>query len=285
MKLTAAAALAMLLLGTQASATDAPASDPDMKRIYDADQAERTNLGGGSMKPGAEERDAQRREETRRLLAEGRLHTGQDFVEAAYVFQHGDGDDYLLAHTLAIIAVKKGDPEGPAIAAKTLDRYLSMHGSKQIYGTQYHHNGMTGEWTMDPYDRDLISDALRRELGVSDLVAQQTRLEKYRAQTPKAAAATQGAASGSVLRCEAPRLVRVFVRASWRLQVCGATTLMATTGTEAPVTLKVNTMGDKVVVSRLGEGDAAEVKVATAAFEAMTPAQVADIIAQAGAAP
>lgn len=91
--------LATLLLGLPPSFADAPQSSgalvsgPDMKRICDADQADRsgdfTKIDWAVVGP----RDAERRQETRRLLADGRLHTGADFLEAAFVFQHGGGDD------------------------------------------------------------------------------------------------------------------------------------------------------------------------------------------------
>jgi hypothetical protein len=69
--------------------------------------------------------DSERRLATRRLLEEGALHTGEDFTWAAFLFQHGDtAHDYLLAHTLAVIVIKKGREDALWIATATLDRYL-----------------------------------------------------------------------------------------------------------------------------------------------------------------
>lgn len=126
--------------------------------------------------------DADRREETRKLLATGVLHTGKDYEEAAFVFQHGSRpEDYLLAHTLAMVAVSKGDATAIWIAAATLDRYLEKIGQKQVFGTQYssdpqHH------WTQEPYDRELISDSLRQQLGVSSQTTQAEQLKAYESQ-------------------------------------------------------------------------------------------------------
>ncbi len=303
MKRIVLAAVLAGLLATQTHAADAPppASNPDMKRLFDADQADRAN---NVMAPGASDRDAERRTQTRQLLAQGALHTGLDFMEAAFVFQHGHGDDFLLAHTLAVVATKKGDAGGPWIAAATLDRYLQSHGHKQIYGTQYFGNGATGEWSQEPYDRDLISDALRAELNVKDQAAQQAQLAKYQASAVKAppapvvTAAAPVASPGHVdITCGAPTVERVFVRAKWRIEPCGDKGFMAMAGPAsgegapdnlaAMAVLFVVAPGDKVNVTRVDKGtggDAAEVKVATAAFEAMSPAQVADIAAQAKAA-
>src|SRR5579884_3500457 len=80
----AAASLAAASLAAAPSPSEAPASDPEMKHIYDEDQADRSGdpakIDWSTLIP----RDAARRETTRRLLAEGRLHSGQDFLEAAF---------------------------------------------------------------------------------------------------------------------------------------------------------------------------------------------------------
>ena len=293
----AAAMTAALLFAAQAYADDAPrplmpGSDAEMKQIFDADQGDRTTI---SMKPGTADRDAQRREATRKLLADGRLHTGQDYTEAAYVFQHGHGDDFLLAHTLAVIATKKGDPEGPKIAAMTLDRYLQSHGAKQIYGTQYSWSSETGQSTMDPYDRDLISDALRAELGVPDQAQQQVNLEKYRA-APKPetgagmiGAAQPGAAAAkpgsTTIKCDSHGIDHVFLHDTWKVEACGDKGVIAFEDTPTGRAILFVIMPDgKVHVSRIGTaGKPEEVAAATAAFEAMTPAEVADLAAKARA--
>jgi hypothetical protein len=126
--------------------------------------------------------DAERREETRKLLATGALHTGKDYEEAAFVFQHGSQpEDYLLAHTLAMVAVSKGDATAIWIAAATLDRYLEKIGQKQVFGTQYSSNAQH-VWTQEPYNRDLISDALRLQLGVQSQAVQEEQLKIYQRQ-------------------------------------------------------------------------------------------------------
>jgi hypothetical protein len=126
--------------------------------------------------------DADRREQTRKLLATGALHTGKDYEEAAFVFQHGSQpEDYLLAHTLAMVAVSKGDATAIWIAAATLDRYLEKIGQKQVFGTQYTSNAQH-VWTQEPYNRDLISDALRLQLGVPSQAVQAEQLKIYQRQ-------------------------------------------------------------------------------------------------------
>lgn len=284
------AALALLLgplpaVAAVPKAIRAPVSDPEMKRIYDADQADRSVDTTKIDWPVISPRDAERRQQTRRLLGEGRLHTGTDFMEAALVFQHGGGDDFLLAHTLAVIATKKGNPDGPWTAAATLDRYLQSIGRKQIYGTQM--STSVNGWTREPYDRDLISDALRGELHVPDLATQAQLLEKRKAEgTPPVVIVPTSApqAAGQVdFKCDAGPVNRVFVRATWQILSCDNGGLLVIGDGETPATILVTVLGEKVTASPQGGGDEAEVKVATAAFEAMTPAQVADIAAEAKA--
>ena len=126
--------------------------------------------------------DPKRREQTKRLLARGELHTGKDFEEAAFLFQHGDtANDYLLAHTLAMVAVSKGDATAIWIAAATLDRYLEKTGQKQVFGTQYSGDAQN-QWTQEPYDRELVSDALREQLGVPSQASQLLQLKAYQSQ-------------------------------------------------------------------------------------------------------
>jgi hypothetical protein len=76
--------------------------------------------------------------------------------------------DFLVAHTLALVALTMGDTEARWIAAATLDRYLTTIGKPQIYGTQLDRQNAARE----PYNRTVISDDVRRALNVPP-VAQQ----------------------------------------------------------------------------------------------------------------
>ncbi len=155
-------------------------SNPEMKKIYEADQAPRQDPGKLSAADWKEigRRDDERRSQTRALLTVGGLHTGDDFKQAAFVFQHGSSpEDFLLAHTLATVAVARGDASAAWIMTATLDRYLQAIGKAQIYGTQF--KSAPAGATQEPYDRALISDALRRELGVPTLAGQQVQQQDF----------------------------------------------------------------------------------------------------------
>jgi hypothetical protein len=164
------AALAGLALSAAAPAEEPRVSplptNPEMTRIFEADQAARKSPAAIDWtKVGPE--DAARRKRTKELLDAGALQSGDDYWHAAFVFQHGSRpQDFLLAHTLAVVAAARGRQDATWIAAATLDRYLQNIGQKQIYGTQYRSSPPGSDWTQEPYDRELISDALRQALKV-----------------------------------------------------------------------------------------------------------------------
>ena len=159
------------------SLTDSDVPNAEMKAIFDEDQ--RVRASSEIDWNVVSKTDAERRQRTRKLLADGALHTGKDYEEAAFVFQHGEApDDYLLAHTLAMVAVSQGDPSAIWIATASLDRYLQKIGQKQVFGTQYLSDA-NNHWTQEPYNRDLVSDALRKQLGVPSQEIQAKQLKAY----------------------------------------------------------------------------------------------------------
>src|SRR5207248_706218 len=108
------------------------ASSTEMQRVFDEDQRDRAmNMARMTPKQRAkwgveiEARDKARRKQVLEFLSKNQLRTGDDYQEAAFVFQHGaTPDDFLLAHTFAIVAVARGSTKSRWIAAATLDRYL-----------------------------------------------------------------------------------------------------------------------------------------------------------------
>jgi len=177
------AAIAALLLCSAAPSAAQPVVQPpansEMTAIFDADQADRQAGGAAIDWSVVGPRDAARQARTLALLNAGALRSGDDFWHAAFVFQHGaEPNDYLLAHTLAVIAAARGRPDAAWIAAATLDRYLQNIGRPQIYGTQYRGRPMTQE----PYDRALVSDALREALGVPSQASQERRRAELEAE-------------------------------------------------------------------------------------------------------
>jgi hypothetical protein len=171
-----------LSAGTTFVATVDLPSNAEMAAIFAADQADRQPASGDIDWTAVTARDQARRERTRALLDAGALQSGDDFWHAAFVFQHGsEPASYLVAHTLATIAAARGRPDATWIAAATLDRYLQSVGQPQVYGTQYSNRDGNG-WTQAPYDRALVSDAMRAALGVPPQAAQAERLRQMEEQ-------------------------------------------------------------------------------------------------------
>ncbi|UWZ84313.1 hypothetical protein [Occallatibacter riparius] len=130
------------------------------------------------IQPAVLEHDAVRHSKARELLAEGKVETGREYFFVALLFQHsGDPNELMLAHVLAVTAASKGFFHAKWMAAATMDRYLLSIGQPQIFGTQSRMEN--GKWTMEPYARTAISDALRHEWCVIPLADQERVLKAY----------------------------------------------------------------------------------------------------------
>jgi hypothetical protein len=155
--------------------------NPEMTAMFNTDQSDRANMDKVDWNVIATH-DHDHQVRTRALLDAGKLRSGTDFYNAAFVFQHGqEPGDYLLAHTLAVVAAARGRPDAAWIAAATLDRYLQSIGQKQIYGTQF----LTPKGapvTQGAYDRSFVSDALRKALGVPALADQEKERQDFQKQ-------------------------------------------------------------------------------------------------------
>jgi hypothetical protein len=152
-----------------------PTSPSEVHVLYVEDQKDR-GVGGHSLPwDQTEVRDRARRARVHELLEKGDLSTGEDFHDAAFIYQHGQTpDDYLLAHILANAAIARGDTKSLWISAATLDRYLYATHQPQVFGTQY-------QTTQEPYNRSLIPDQLRAVFCVPSLQQQQANLAEFNA--------------------------------------------------------------------------------------------------------
>jgi hypothetical protein len=163
---------------------------PDVKReILDLvlqDQWDRCNdmfganprVDSCTIKPTIAEHDAMRHSKAKELLAQGKVETGREYFFIALLFQHsGDPNELMLAHVLAVTAASKGFSHAKWMAAATMDRYLQSINQPQIFGTQF--KMADGRWTMEPYSRTAISDALRGQWCVIPLAEQEKVLKVY----------------------------------------------------------------------------------------------------------
>jgi hypothetical protein len=132
-----------------------------------------------------------RRAEVRKLLEEGKLTSGEDFSDAALIFQHGQTpEEFLFAHVLAVEALIRGGSADKWLAAATLDRYLQAVNRPQIFGTQYPGDKAAGntpkpqvdphvmniQRTQQPYDAKLLPESVRQDFCVPDVSQQEKNL-------------------------------------------------------------------------------------------------------------
>ena len=163
-----------------------PDVKPEVLDLVAQDQWDRCNdmfgekhqIESCTIKPSIVEHDSIRHAKAKELLAQGRIESGREYFFVALLFQHSDNpDELMLAHVLAITAANKGFSHAKWMAAATMDRYLHTINQPQIFGTQF--KMAAGQWTMEPYSRNAISDALRTQWCVISLADQEKVLKAY----------------------------------------------------------------------------------------------------------
>jgi len=167
----------------------------EVHRLFLADQAAREKFKAHPSASVSEadvkeltDTDKQRRDRMRQIIDAAGLKTGEDYHDAAFIFQHGDApEDYLLAHILAMAGVAKGNRESRWIAAATLDRYLQSIKQKQVFGTQYFQSGAS-PYTQDPYDKKLLTEDLRQTFCVKSQAEQEKTVQSLNQHTPLSSA-------------------------------------------------------------------------------------------------
>lgn len=148
---------------------DGPASK-ELREILQADQAARTvpkgfPIGGITF---SVSKDTLRRRRVAELLKNDQVVTGEDYDNAAIIFQHGlTPDDYLVAHELYLVAQTKGKfGNGLAISE---DRWLRSLNRPQRFGGQFGYDGQ-----MQPVEEGLpysVTDDLRMDFFIPPLEA------------------------------------------------------------------------------------------------------------------
>lgn len=150
-------------------------SNTELADIYAADQTDRQLLSDTDWTVVAP-RDRARRERVREMLDSGQIRSGGDYLYAAVVYQHGsEPEDYLLAHALAMVAQAKGKAEAASIAATSLDWFLGAVERPQIFGTRYYYGAAGEPLKQDPFNRELLTDAMRTAVGVPTLKQQEVQ--------------------------------------------------------------------------------------------------------------
>lgn len=148
----------------QSGALQSPKDNPELKRLCDEDQSDRTPPQGKSIDLAfLGPRDKARLKRVKQIYTQNLLKTANDYDCAATVLQHGEvPEDFLLAHEFWIVAVSKGknDRDTLSLIAASEDRFLMNIGRPQRFGTQLRAEA-GGPITLYPIDEG-VSDELRR---------------------------------------------------------------------------------------------------------------------------
>ena len=183
--------IALLALGSVEMFSQGVQTKTPVSRVHQLeieDQSE--NPGNISAEDYYRHGDA-RRAEIRKLLADGKITSGEDYSDAALIFQHGEKpEDFLFAHILATQALMRGGSADKWIVAATLDRYLQSIEQPQVFGTQYPGDKspenkpkpqvdprvLNIQRTQQPYNSKLLPDAVRQDFCVPDVEQQEKNL-------------------------------------------------------------------------------------------------------------
>jgi hypothetical protein len=130
--------VAVLTLGSIELSPQSAQTKAAVSRVHQL-EIEDQSENPGNISPGEYYRHGDaRRAEIRKLLEEGKITSGEDFSDAALIFQHGQTpEEFLFAHVLAVEALIRGGSADKWIAAATLGRYLHAVNQPQVFGTQY----------------------------------------------------------------------------------------------------------------------------------------------------
>jgi hypothetical protein len=107
--------------------------------------------------------DLKRRKRVGEILGEGCFQKSPDYIAAATIFQHGNSPDHFFqAFLWAKQAVGLGDSANKALVAKTIDRYLTKSGHKQLFGTQAEKSTLNKCFCLDAVE-SAFPDSKRQE--------------------------------------------------------------------------------------------------------------------------
>jgi hypothetical protein len=163
----------------------------ELREMFVADQMERNNHPDNDTPEYLQlrERDAQRRQRVREMIAEGLLTAPDDYFHAALIFQHGETlEDIWQAHELALTAAEMGATQSMGykdsrwLAAAALDRWLMYQGKPQKYGTNFVPDGKRWRlWEVDP----TTTDDERATNHVPSLQEQLKQAERFTQEMPQ----------------------------------------------------------------------------------------------------
>jgi hypothetical protein len=132
-------AVAILSLGSIGlSQQSTPTATTAVLRVHQLVMEDQSENPGNTSEEEFNRHGGARRAGTRKLLAEGKIVSSEDFSDTSLIFQHGQTpNDFLFAHIVAVEALTRGGSADKWATAATLDRYLQSINQPQVIGTQY----------------------------------------------------------------------------------------------------------------------------------------------------
>ncbi|MFK2899307.1 hypothetical protein ISP15_03100 [Dyella jejuensis] len=152
-----------------------------LAKLEQQDQADRMPGGGKINWDVVARKDAERKREVEKILADGGIRTTQDYFNASVIFQHGeDLKDIEQAYAFAVTAVNLDDKNQQAkqLEADAWDRIMLKRNRPQWYGTQFIRDKATGKFEMYQADSNVISDAERQAMGLPTMSENQAHLDE-----------------------------------------------------------------------------------------------------------
>jgi len=176
--------LGLMLAVVPFGACLAASTNLELKKLEEADQADRSPGSNTIDWDVVGKRDVARQRRVTEILKAGDVRTADDYFNAALIFQHGDKvEDTELALALATTATRldSSNKDAKVLTAQAWDRILVKRGKPQWYGTQFFKNKATGKWELSPTDPTAVSEAQREALGIPTISETKAHLDALNA--------------------------------------------------------------------------------------------------------
>lgn len=175
--------LALSLLACVVANAAEPTSNDLLRELKNEDQSARSTGGSAIDWSKVSQEDAERRKKVVELLRSGEVKSGDDYFNAALIFQHGNSaDDIRLAYALANISsvLKPENKTAKWLSAAAWDRIMMRLNKPQWYGTQFIGLGTPRKFELYKIDESAVSDEDRMAMGVPTLEESKARAAKMK---------------------------------------------------------------------------------------------------------
>jgi len=147
-------------------------------QIFRADQADRKNPDFFTKKKFFDDRDKERKKQTKGLIKNNELKTGKDWYQAAMIFHHSNKlTDLNLALKLIKKSLNKKNEKAKWLFAAITDRILMKENKLQKFGTQFFRKNDDSPWVLYKVNPK-TTDQERGEFNVPAIKQMKSFIEK-----------------------------------------------------------------------------------------------------------